>query len=113
MKAHKNLPGWMQDAAREAGRKMANEQADDITSRAYNEMSIAMSQAGLSPRTINRVIRILTDAIIPKVDSFRKTPDRQPNNRVEVRAGDIYMRDYCDAHGISYFKCAWEADKDD
>lgn len=78
MKAHiqrsaNNIPQWMRDVAIAEGRKQALAQSDDIVRRTLNEAWMAMSEAGLSKRTIERVRKIYFDSIVPYMDRFEGT----------------------------------------
>jgi len=79
---------------------------DAVVSRAWNEMLVAMHQAGISPRTIRRVTDKLDHVVLPYVDDLRN-PDgglKNAGNAKHVRDGDIWVHEYLAGHGIPCYE---------
>ena len=95
----------MVEEARKAGRAAADEQANKVSSRSFNEMTIAMHQAGLSSKTIAKVHTILAEAVIPKVEGIRDPGWRNKDDTLVMQDADTWMRMYCDANGLDYLVC--------
>lgn len=77
-----------------------------VVRRSWNEMLVAMHQAGLSPRTIRRVTEKLDNVVLPYVDDLRN-PDgglKNAGNAQHVRDGDIWVQEYLTGHGIPCYE---------
>lgn len=80
-------------------------QSDAICARAYNDFLVAMVQAGLSARTINRVADT-----VPMVEKYIDTNIRNPTltlkgagNPQNVQDADLWVHDYLTSQGIHCF----------
>lgn len=89
-----NIAPWVREAAIEEGRRQAIEQSHDIRSRVMNEVWIAMSLAGLSAKTINRVRKLYWGEVIQKTEDMR-----------ESDCGDDWCRDYLVSRDLPYEQC--------
>lgn len=78
-------------------RRDANEQADDICNRTLNEVWMAMDQAGLAKRTIERVRDIYGDVILKRTEEMRGE-----------HLGDMYCEEYLTSRGLPYEPCRRE-----
>ena len=82
------------------------QQCEQVVRRSWNEMLVAMHQAGLPPRTIRRVTEKLDNVVLPYVDDLRN-PDgglKNAGNAQHVRDGDIWVHEYLAGHGIPCYE---------
>jgi hypothetical protein len=82
------------------------QQCEQVVRRSWNEMLVAMHQAGLSPRTIRRVTDKLDHVVLPYVDDLRN-PDgglKNAGNAQHVRDGDIWVQEYLTGHSIPCYE---------
>lgn len=110
MKCRKPIPKDVLARALEVAREQMAAQSDDICARCWNEMTVALHQAGLAPKTAAKVRKVLMESVLPTVDEVRRTR-RQDDNVEAVRYGDIWLRDYCERYGLPYNPCRWEEEK--
>lgn len=68
------LPSDVRAAAIQVAHEIMAQQCEQVVRRSWNEMLVAMHQAGLSPRTIRRVTEKLDAVVLPYVDDLRN-PD--------------------------------------
>lgn len=92
-------------AINDIAKEYMQEQCAEITSRAANEVLIAMYQAGLSPRTINRVVNILP-TVVEMLDGIRNPKGGLKNagNPENVHDADIWVHEYLTGKGIEEVK---------
>lgn len=109
MKCRKPIARDIIDRALEEARRQMERQSDDICARCWNEMTVALHQAGLSPKTAAKVRKALMESVLPTVDEVRRTR-RQDDNVEAVRYGDVWLRDYCERYGLPYLACKWEVE---
>ena len=99
------LPSDVRAAAIQVAHEIMAQQCEQVVRRSWNEMLVAMHQAGLSPRTIRRVTEKLDNVVLPYVDDLRN-PDgglKNAGNPQNVRDGDIWIQAYLVARGIKAF----------
>ena len=100
------LPSDVRTAAIQVAHEIMAQQCEQVVRRSWNEMLVAMHQAGLSPRTIRRVTEKLDHVVLPYVDDLRN-PDgglKNAGNAQHVRDGDIWVREYLTGHGIPCYE---------
>ena len=100
------LPSDVRSTAIRAAQEMLAQQCEQVVRRSWNEMLVAMHQAGLSPRTIRRVTEKLDAVVLPYVDDLRN-PDgglKNAGNAQHVRDGDIWVHEYLAGHGIPCYE---------
>lgn len=96
----------MRAAAIQVAHEIMAQQCEQVVRRSWNEMLVAMHQAGLSPRTIRRVTEKLDAVVLPYVDDLRN-PDgglKNAGNAQHVRDGDIWVHEYLAGHGIPCYE---------
>lgn len=59
------LPSDVRAAAIQVAHEIMAQQCEQVVRRSWNEMLVAMHQAGLSPRTIRRVTEKLDTVVLP------------------------------------------------
>lgn len=100
------LPSDVRAAAIQVAHEIMAQQCEQVVRRSWNEMLVAMHQAGLSPRTIRRVTEKLDTVVLPYVDDLRN-PDgglKNAGNAQHVRDGDIWVHEYLAGHGIPCYE---------
>lgn len=100
------LPSDVRAAAIQVAHEIMAQQCEQVVRRSWNEMLVAMHQAGLSPRTIRRVTEKLDNVVLPYVDELRN-PDgglKNAGNAQHVRDGDIWVHEYLAGHGIPCYE---------
>ena len=100
------LPSDVRAAAIQVAHEIMAQQCEQVVRRSWNEMLVAMHQAGLSPRTIRRVTDKLDHVVLPYVDDLRN-PDgglKNAGNAQHVRDGDIWVQEYLAGHGIPCYE---------
>lgn len=110
MKAHVGKNGiapWVLDEAVAEAMKQIDIQSNEISARCYNEMTIAMDQAGFSKDDICKVHKVLNDVILPKIKSVRddEYAKNKDDNSQEISDSDIWMQMYCESHDLPYLEC--------
>ena len=100
------LPSDVRTAAIQVAHEIMAQQCEQVVRRSWNEMLVAMNQAGLSPRTIRRVTEKLDTVVLPYVDDLRNPGGGLKNagNAQHVRDGDIWVQEYLTGHGIPYYE---------
>ena len=102
----RGLPSDVRSAAIQVAHEIMAQQCEQVVRRSWNEMLVAMHQAGLSPRTIRRVSETLGNVVLPYVDDLRN-PDgglKNAGNAQHVRDGDIWVQEYLAGHGIPCYE---------
>ena len=102
----RGLPSDVRSAAIQVAHEIMAQQCEQVVRRSWNEMLVAMHQAGLSPRTIRRVSEKLDNVVLPYVDDLRN-PDgglKNAGNAQHVRDGDIWVQEYLAGHGIPCYE---------
>lgn len=96
------LPSTVRILAMQTAKELMAIQTDAVVSRGWNEMLVAMDQAGLSAKTIKRVCTILDKTVLPYVDDLRNPGGTVKTAGVvqNVRDGDIWISEYLTARGI-------------
>lgn len=100
------LPSDVRAAAIQVAHEIMAQQCEQVVRRSWNEMLVAMHQAGLSPRTIRRGTEKLDNVVLPYVDDLRN-PDgglKNAGNAQHVRDGDIWVQEYLTGHGIPCYE---------
>ena len=75
------LPSDVRAAAIQVAHEIMAQQCEQVVRRSWNEMLVAMHQAGLSPRTIRRVTDKLDHVVLPYVDDLRNPDGARPRWR--------------------------------
>ena len=87
------------DIAKDAGMKEVQRQSADIVNRARNKLYLAMLEAGLSPKTVERVQRIADEKIEPWYQQYMYNLD-------EPEAGpgvaDFALQQKLEERGVKY-----------
>lgn len=100
------LPSDVRTADIQVAHEIMAQQCEQVVRRIWNEMLVAMHQAGLSPWTIRRVTDKRVAVVLPYVDDLRN-PDgglKNAGTAQHVRDGDIWVQEYLTGHGIQCYE---------